>query len=73
MASLKGFYSEFLLISDQIKKIVRFYSTPIEFEMFNTDKWELIKFQKFHEDRKDVLDFQEIFDQYVYLKHGEIA
>ena len=73
VASLKGFYSEFLLISDQIKKIVRFYSTPIEFEMFNTDKWELIKFQKFHEDRKDVLDFQEIFDQYVYLKHGEIA
>jgi len=73
VASDKGFYSEFLLISDQIKKIVRFYSTPIEFEMFNTDNWELTKFQKFYEDRKDIMDYQEIFDHYVYLKHGEVA
>ncbi|NOT78465.1 MAG: hypothetical protein HOP07_05620 [Bacteriovoracaceae bacterium] len=73
VASDKGFYSEFLLLSDQIKKIVRFYSNPIEFEMFNTDNWELIKFQKFYEDRKEIMDFQEIFDHYIYLKHGEVA
>lgn len=73
VASDKGFYSEFLLISDHIKKIVRFYSTVIEFEMFNTDNWELSKFQKFYEDRKEIMDYQEIFDHYIYLKHGEVA
>ncbi len=73
VASDKGFYSEFLLLSDQIKKIVRFYSTSIEFEMFNTDNWELSKFKKFYEDRKEIMSYQEIFDHYIYLKHGEAA
>lgn len=73
VSSEKGIYGEFLIISDLIKKIVRYFPTKFEFELFNTDKWELLKFQKFYEERKNIMDFQEIFDQYVYLKHGEFV
>ena len=73
VSSEKGVYGEFLAISDQLKKIIRFFPTPFEFELFNTDKWELLKFQKFYEKRKEILDFQDIFEHYVYLKHGELA
>jgi hypothetical protein len=72
VSSEKGLFSEFLVITDTIKKIVRYFPTVFELEMFNTEKPELIKFQKFYEKRKELLDFQSIFDHYVYLKHGEL-
>jgi hypothetical protein len=72
VSSEKGLFSEFLVITDTLKKIVRYFPTVFELEMFNTEKPELIKFQKFYEKRKELLDFQSIFDHYVYLKHGEL-
>lgn len=68
--SKKGEYSEFLVLSDTIKKIVRFYPTPKELYLFNTEKSELLKFEKFERERSGVLEFREIFDQYVYLMTG---
>lgn len=72
VSSVKGVYGEFLIITDTIKKVVRYFPTLFEFELFNTDKWEFLKFEKFNEERKEILDFQTIFDRYVFLKHGEI-
>lgn len=72
VSSEKGTYGEFLVLSDLIKKIVRYYPDQFEFEQFNTDDWQLSKFQKFYEERKEIMDFQEIFDRYVYLKYGEL-
>ncbi len=70
--SKKGEYSEFLVLSDTIKKIVRFYPTTKELYLFNTEKSESLRFEKFERERSGILEFREIFDQYVYLMTGEI-
>jgi hypothetical protein len=67
----KSNVSEFLVLSDSIKKIVRFYPTPKELYLFNTEKSEALKFEKFERERTGILEFREIFDQYVYLMTGE--
>lgn len=69
--SKKGEYSEFLVLSDSLKKIVRFYPTKDELYLFNTEKSESLKFERFFEERNMLLDFKEIFDQYVQLTTGE--
>jgi hypothetical protein len=69
--SKKGEYSEFLILSDTIKKIVRFYPTKKEFYLFNTEKSESLKFERFESERASIMEFNEIFDQYVYLMTGE--
>ncbi|MDO9183796.1 MAG: hypothetical protein Q7U04_15380, partial [Bacteriovorax sp.] len=68
--SKKGEYSEFLVLSDLIRKIVRFYPTELELSLFNTEKSESLKFEKFEKERVGILEFKEIFDQYVYLLTG---
>jgi type IV secretory pathway VirB4 component len=69
--SKKSEYSEFLVLSDLLKKIVRFYPTKDELYLFNTEKSESLKFERFFEERNMLLDFKEIFDQYVQLMTGE--
>ncbi|MFA6236076.1 MAG: hypothetical protein WC635_02010 [Bacteriovorax sp.] len=69
--SIKGKYSEFLIVSDLIKKIVRFYPTPLELFLFNTEKCESRKFEKFEKERHGLLEFKDIFNQYLYLITGE--
>ena len=69
--SKKGEYSEFLVLSDLIKKIVRFYPTELELYLFNTEKNESVKFEKFFNDREGLLEFKEIFNQYLYFMTGE--
>lgn len=69
--SKKCEYSEFLVLADTIKKIVRFYPTSLELYLFNTEKSESLKFEKFHEERQGLLEFKEIFDQYQFLMTGE--
>jgi type IV secretory pathway VirB4 component len=68
--SKKGEYSEFLILSDLIKKIVRFYPTSFELYLFNTEKNESVKFERFEKERVGLLEFKEIFNQYVYLMTG---
>jgi hypothetical protein len=68
--SKKGEYSEFLVLSDNIRKIVRFYPTQLELYLFNTEKSESLKFEKFEKERHGLMEFKEIFDQYVYLISG---
>jgi hypothetical protein len=71
--SKKGEYSEFLVLSDLVKKVVRFYPTQLELCLFNTEKNESLKFEKFEKERLGVLEFKEIFNQYVYFLTGSIA
>ncbi len=68
--SKKGEYSEFLVLSDVIKKIVRFYPNKKELYLFNTEKSEAVKFERFEKERIGLLEFKEIFDQYVYFLTG---
>jgi hypothetical protein len=71
VSSKKGEYSEFLILADSIKKIVRFYPTRKELYLFNTEKSEALKFERFEKERQGLLEFKEIFNQYVYFMTGE--
>ena len=71
--SEKGEYSEFLVLADQIRKIVRFYPTQSELCLFNTEKSESLKFDRFENERSGIMEFKEIFEQYVYFLTGERA
>jgi type IV secretory pathway VirB4 component len=73
VSSKKGEYSEFLVLSDSIKKIVRFYPTQMELCLFNTEKTESLKFERFEKERQGLLEFKEIFNQYLYLITGVSA
>ena len=68
--SKKGEYSEFLVLSDTIKKIVRFYPTTQELYLFNTEKSESVKFERFEKERRGIMEFKEIFNQYLYFMTG---
>jgi hypothetical protein len=71
VTSLKGEYSEFLVLSDFHQKICRFYPTSFKFQLFNSDRAENLKFDQFYQERAGILDFKEIIHQYVMLKTGE--
>lgn len=68
--SKKGEYSEFLVLSDTLKKIVRFYPTSLELYLFNTEKSESLKFEGFEKERLGLMEFREIFNQYHYFMTG---
>ena len=70
VSSEKGEYSEFLVLADQIRKIVRYYPTQSELCLFNTEKSESLKFERFEKERSVIMEFKEIFEQYVYFLTG---
>lgn len=67
--SKKGDYSEFLLFSEDIKKPLRYYATPLEYELFNTNKEELLKFDNFWNERKAFLSYQNCIENFCKLKN----
>lgn len=67
--SKKNHYSEFLATSDLFSKIVHYQSSIFEFELFNTEKKEILAFEQFSKPREVYMNFPDIFDQYFYLKH----
>lgn len=67
--SKKDEYSEFLLLSDDIKKPVRFYPSIFEYELFNTRKDQLIRFDNYFQNHKDYMSFQECMRSFVQIKH----
>ena len=70
VSSEKGEYSEFLVLADQIRKIVRYYPTQSELCLFKTEKSESLKFERFEKERSVIMEFKEIFEQYVYFLTG---
>jgi len=67
--SKKGAYSEFLLLSEGIKKPIRYYPTHLEYELFNTNKDESIKFNTYLVENNKYLSFTECIENYCKLKN----
>ena len=67
--SKRGEFSEFLLLSEDIKKPARFYSTPLEYELFNTSKDDVLKFNTYLKEYNKYLTFKECIHNYTALKN----
>lgn len=74
LKSVNGEYSEFLYKDDNLKKIVRYQMTELEYELFSTKKDHVLKFEKFAERYEDFFSFREIVHKWVDFKyyHKEI-
>lgn len=67
--SQKGHYSEFYLKTEFLKKTIRYYPTPLEYVLFNTEpneKHELIKFQSIY---GEFYSFKNVVDRFVDFKY----
>ncbi|MCT4641227.1 MAG: hypothetical protein N4A33_02950 [Bacteriovoracaceae bacterium] len=67
--SKKGEYSEFILVSEEHKKPIRFYSTYLEYELYTSDKNDNAKIDNYLEQTAGVLDFKEALINFTKIKH----
>lgn len=67
--SRKGHYSEFYLKSEHIRKILRYYSSPKEYVLFNTEPLEKIEFAKFFEIYGEFFDYANVIERFVDFKY----
>lgn len=68
--SRKGLYSEFYLKSENLRKILRFYSTPKEYVLFNTEPLEKIELSKFLEIYGQFFDYANVIERFVDFKYN---
>ncbi|MFP5386968.1 MAG: VirB4 family type IV secretion system protein [Bacteriovoracia bacterium] len=71
--SRKGYYSEFYLKSEHIRKILRFYSTPKEYVLFNTEPPEKIELVKFFEVYGPFFDYANVIERFVDFKYQNLG
>lgn len=69
--SVKGQYSQFVIHSEQIKKIVCYYPTPLEYELFTSDKQDMNYFDLFMSEQGRFLPFQRAIENYVEIKYPQ--
>lgn len=67
--SKKGQYSEFLLLSESIRKPMRFYPTHLEYELFTSDGEDNRKFYSYLEANKNYLSFNDCLINFTKIKH----
>ncbi|MEI8348333.1 MAG: hypothetical protein WCG27_12770, partial [Pseudomonadota bacterium] len=67
--SKKGAYSESLFIFENLSKAVRYYPTPLEYELFTSDKTDNDHFQKYVSDCGRFLEFPQALENYVSIKY----
>lgn len=69
LQSIKGQYSQALLFSENIRKIVNYYASPIEYETFTSDKKDLSSFENYLEEGAKYLDFKRAIENFVEIKY----
>jgi len=67
--SKKGEYSEFLLLSEDHKKPIRYYPTYLEYQLFTSDRQDNNKLFHYINANKEFLTFQECLINFTKLKH----
>ena len=65
----KGSYSEFYYKSSKHRKTLRYYPTPLEYELFTSDKLENERMLPFLEEHLKYFCFQEAMDKWVRAKY----
>lgn len=67
--SVKHFYSEFYLKSENFRKVLRYYPTDLEYVLFNTEPKERSEFEKFNLIYGDFFDFTNVIHRFVDFKY----
>lgn len=70
LKSRSGDYSQFYLKTPFNKKIIRYYQTPLEYELFTSNFEENQKFNKFHDEWIPHFDFKEIIEKWQRIKYA---
>jgi hypothetical protein len=69
LQSIKGEYSQFLIFSENIRKTACYYPTPLEYELFTSDKVDMNHFEHYHDEGGKYLDFQRAIMNFTELKY----
>lgn len=67
--SLKEAYSEFLLLSENLKKPLRFYPTPFEYQIMNSSREDNLQFEHYMNEKGKFLSFQEAIHNFTQIKN----
>lgn len=67
--SKKGVYSEFLYFTEIHKKPIRFYPSPLEYELFTSDRGDNNKFEFYMSEKGKFLDFREAIHNFTEIKN----
>lgn len=70
LKSVHGSHSEFFYKDDAIRKTVRFYATPLEYELFTTKKEDNLKLDKYIAVYGEYLDFKTLMHNWVDFKYN---
>jgi hypothetical protein len=65
----KGNHSEFYIKTETIKKIVQFYPSYLEYEIFTSNYEDNLSFDSFKKQNEDFFNFPEIVKRYVHFKY----
>ena len=67
--SVKDSYSEFYLLSENFRKVLRYYPTDLEYVLFNTEPKERIEFNKFNELYGEFFEYSNVIHRFVDFKY----
>lgn len=67
--TVKGQYSEFVTFSESILKPTRFFPTPLEYELFTSDKKDQTDFEYYMQEKGRFLDFDRALENYTTIKY----
>ena len=65
----KGNHSEFYIKTELIRKVVQFYSSFLEYELFTSNHEDNLSFEAFEKQNKDFFGFHEIVKRFVHFKY----
>jgi type IV secretory pathway VirB4 component len=67
--TVPGQYSEFVLMSENFTKAVRYFSTPYEYEVLTTNAVDNERINEWVKDRLGIMSYEEALRQYVEVKY----
>ena len=70
LKSIHGSHSEFFYKDDGVRKTIRYYATPLEYELFTTKKEDNLKLDKYIEIYGEFLDFKTLIHNWVDFKYN---
>lgn len=70
LTTVKGHFSEFYYKNETIRKVLRYYPTIKELEVFNSEKYEKSKLIKFIEDNKKYFSIDECINIFIRNKYA---
>ena len=70
----KGNHSEFYIKTELLRKVVRFYPSFIEYELFTSNYEDNLSFEAFRKENAGIFNFHEVVSRYIHFKyfHGGI-